>query len=81
MLYGNYVHLMWMRYLSYLPFAHIFERVIVLSLLHFGGAAGFFHGDTLGLMDDLKALNPTVFCGVPRIFERYVVVFICSRKP
>jgi long-chain acyl-CoA synthetase len=31
-------------HLSYLPLAHIFERVIMLTAVHKGGQVGFFHG-------------------------------------
>lgn len=58
------------RYLSYLPLAHIFERVIMLACLHRGGHIGFFHGETHELPSDIKALKPTVFVGVPRIYDR-----------
>jgi len=36
-----------------------------------GAAAGFFSGDVKTLADDLKAIRPTVFCGVPRVFTRF----------
>lgn len=55
---------------SYLPLAHIFERVIMLTAIHNGGQVGFFHGDILAVPDDLKALRPTIFIGVPRIFDK-----------
>lgn len=31
-------------YLSFLPLAHIFERIIILACIHAGGRIGFFHG-------------------------------------
>lgn len=57
-------------YLSYLPLAHIFERVIQLFLVSSGSKIGFYQGDVLKLMDDLAALRPTVFVSVPRLFTR-----------
>lgn len=57
-------------YLSFLPLAHSFETCMqVLSIL--GGARiGFFQGDVRKLTDDIVALRPTVFAGVPRIYSR-----------
>eukprot|EP01132_Coremiostelium_polycephalum_P007904 gene7904-9725_t len=55
---------------SYLPFAHILERVIVLGVFHFGGGIGIFSGDIANVLTEVKALKPTLFIGVPRIYER-----------
>ncbi|PKA62940.1 Long chain acyl-CoA synthetase 7, peroxisomal [Apostasia shenzhenica] len=57
-------------YISYLPLAHIYERVNQISLTHFGVAIGFYQGDNLKLMDDLAVLRPTVFASVPRLYNR-----------
>jgi len=40
-------------YLSYLPLPHIFERLFVNAMIHFGGCVGFYGGDVLKLKDDL----------------------------
>uniref|UniRef100_A0A665T9V3 Long-chain-fatty-acid--CoA ligase n=1 Tax=Echeneis naucrates TaxID=173247 RepID=A0A665T9V3_ECHNA len=53
---------------SYLPLAHMFERVAVI-LVH-GARIGYFQGDIRLLMDDLKTLKPTVFPVVPRLLNR-----------
>ncbi|XP_034599358.1 uncharacterized protein [Setaria viridis] len=58
------------RYISYLPLAHIYERVNQVALLHCGVAVGFYQGDNLKLMDDLAVLRPTVFASVPRLYNR-----------
>uniref|UniRef100_A0A671VYC0 Arachidonate--CoA ligase n=1 Tax=Sparus aurata TaxID=8175 RepID=A0A671VYC0_SPAAU len=55
-------------HVSYLPLAHMFERVGVV-LIH-GARIGYFQGDIRLLMDDLKALQPTVFPVVPRLLNR-----------
>lgn len=39
-------------------------------MLHLGGSVGYWQGDTLRLVDDIGALRPTLFIGVPRIFDR-----------
>ncbi|KAH1091380.1 hypothetical protein J1N35_018637 [Gossypium stocksii] len=57
-------------YISYLPLAHIFERFNQINLAHYGAAVGFYQGDNMRLMDDLAALRPTLFCSVPRLYNR-----------
>jgi long-chain acyl-CoA synthetase len=56
---------------SYLPLAHIYERVIEHGSLWVGAAIGYFHGDSLGLIDDMKLLRPTGFISVPRLYNRF----------
>ncbi|CAI5991270.1 unnamed protein product, partial [Closterium sp. NIES-65] len=57
-------------YISYLPLAHIFDHVAEELMTHVGGSIGFWQGDVRNLTNDLEALKPTFFCGVPRIFDR-----------
>lgn len=57
-------------YISYLPLAHIYERANQVMTAYFGIAVGFYQGDNLKLMDDLAALRPTIFCSVPRLYNR-----------
>lgn len=57
-------------YISYLPLAHIFERATQVLLVYFGGASGFYQGDNLKLVDDMAVLRPTVFCSVPRLYNK-----------
>ncbi|KAK4798830.1 hypothetical protein SAY86_031156 [Trapa natans] len=57
-------------YISYLPLAHIYERVNQVMIVYFGVAAGFYQGDNLKLMDDMAALRPTLFSSVPRLYNR-----------
>ncbi|KQJ89589.1 long chain acyl-CoA synthetase 6, peroxisomal [Brachypodium distachyon] len=57
-------------YISYLPLAHIYERVNQIWLLQRGVAIGFYQGDNLKLMDDLATLRPTIFASVPRLYNR-----------
>ena len=56
---------------SYLPLAHIFERVSEQSALWGGAAIGYFHGSILELVEDIKLLRPTIFMSVPRLFNRF----------
>uniref|UniRef100_A0A8C2AP27 Long-chain-fatty-acid--CoA ligase n=1 Tax=Cyprinus carpio TaxID=7962 RepID=A0A8C2AP27_CYPCA len=56
--------------ISFLPLAHMFERVVQVMLYSAGGRVGFFQGDIRLLSDDMKALQPTVFPVVPRLLNR-----------
>ena len=57
-------------YLSYLPMAHIMERLVVAGMTGKGAAIGFYSGEVSRLMDDAKALKPTCFACVPRVCNR-----------
>ncbi|KAK6298200.1 long-chain-fatty-acid--CoA ligase 1 isoform X1 [Coregonus clupeaformis] len=57
-------------HISYLPLAHMFERVVEGVILVHGGRIGFFQGDIRLLMDDVATLRPTVFPVVPRLLNR-----------
>ncbi|KAK4490795.1 hypothetical protein RD792_001508 [Penstemon davidsonii] len=54
-------------YLSYLPLAHIFDRVIEEGFISHGASIGFWRGDVKLLVEDLGELKPTIFFAVPRI--------------
>ncbi|KAG5288071.1 long-chain-fatty-acid-CoA ligase [Histoplasma ohiense] len=56
---------------SYLPLAHIFERLMEHMSLWAGGSIGYFHGDILELVDDFKVLRPTLIASVPRLYNRF----------
>uniref|UniRef100_A0A671LV10 Long-chain-fatty-acid--CoA ligase n=1 Tax=Sinocyclocheilus anshuiensis TaxID=1608454 RepID=A0A671LV10_9TELE len=56
--------------ISFLPLAHMFERVVQSCLLVLIYVVGFFQGDIRLLPDDMKALQPTVFPVVPRLLNR-----------
>ena len=56
---------------SFLPLAHIFERLGENSALSAGASIGYFHGDITQLVDDLKLVRPTQFSGVPRLYNRF----------
>ncbi|KAG2243870.1 hypothetical protein Bca52824_094292 [Brassica carinata] len=57
-------------YISYLPLAHIYERSNQIMGVYGGVSIGFYQGDIMKLMDDLAVLRPTVFCSVPRLYNR-----------
>ena len=56
---------------SYLPLAHIFERMTEHVALWSGARIGYFHGNILELVDDFKALRPTTMPSVPRLYNRF----------
>jgi len=58
------------HYLSYLPLAHIFERVVLTGALLQGAAVGFAQGDVRKLVEDIQELKPSLLTGVPRVFDR-----------
>jgi len=56
--------------LSFLPLAHMLERICETALFIEGGSVGFFQGDVRVLADDMLALKPSVTPVVPRVFNR-----------
>lgn len=57
-------------HLSYLPLAHVYERIVITTLAAVGATIGFYQGDVMKLMDDIAILRPTLFCTVPRLLNR-----------
>ncbi|XP_031498971.1 long chain acyl-CoA synthetase 1-like isoform X2 [Nymphaea colorata] len=57
-------------YLSFLPLAHILDRIVEEYFFHHGASVGYWQGNIETLKDDLVELKPTLFAGVPRVFER-----------
>ncbi|RXH90751.1 hypothetical protein DVH24_035515 [Malus domestica] len=51
-------------YLSFLPLAHILDRVIEEYFFRNGAAVGYYHGDLNALRDDMVELKPTLLAGV-----------------
>jgi len=56
-------------HLSYLPLAHIFERIIQLGMMQVGSQISFASNASKGLLPDLGVIRPTVFIGVPKVYE------------
>jgi long-chain acyl-CoA synthetase len=55
---------------SFLPLAHIYQRLAEHMGLWAGGGIGYYHGEILEILEDLKLVRPTAFSGVPRLFNR-----------
>ncbi|CAL5430018.1 unnamed protein product [Camellia sinensis] len=61
--------------LSFLPLAHIFDRLIEECFINIGGSIGFWRGDVKLLTEDIGELKPTIFCAVPRVLDRIYAEF------
>jgi long-chain acyl-CoA synthetase len=58
------------RHLSYLPLAHIFERIVMAQVLCAGASVAFYRGDPLLLVEDLQACRPTILPVAPRVLNK-----------
>jgi long-chain acyl-CoA synthetase len=59
------------RWVSYLPLAHIAERMFTIYLpVHSAWDVYFCHNAASGLVATLGAVQPTAFFGVPRVWEK-----------
>ncbi|KAF7678816.1 Long-chain-fatty-acid--CoA ligase 5 [Astathelohania contejeani] len=56
-------------YLSYLPLAHVLERICISSMIPIGAKIIFYSGNPKNLQSDMKIAKPTLFTGVPRVFN------------
>ncbi|KAI0950297.1 hypothetical protein AcV7_008810 [Taiwanofungus camphoratus] len=68
--------------ISYLPLAHIYERVMALCNMAVGGRIGFSTGDPLRLLEDIQLLKPTFVATVPRVLNRiYQAAMVAATAP
>ncbi len=58
------------RTLSYLPLAHIAEQMITIHLAVYSGFAAYYAESIDQLASNLRETEPTIFFGVPRVWER-----------
>jgi len=58
-------------YVSYLPLAHVYERMMLIISMAIKMRIGFYSGDVLKLTQDLAVLKPTVMVSVPRLYNRF----------
>jgi long-chain acyl-CoA synthetase len=59
------------RKISYLPLAHVAERVAIEINQLFYGYTVFFSGSISTFADDIRRASPTIFFAVPRIWNRF----------
>lgn len=57
-------------YFSFLPLAHVFDQIMENYFIYKGASIGYWQGDVRYLMEDIQVHKPTVFCGVPRVYDR-----------
>ncbi|MGB0641506.1 MAG: AMP-dependent synthetase/ligase, partial [Myxococcota bacterium] len=57
--------------LSYLPLSHIAEQMFTLHAPITGGGHVYFAESIEKMPDNLKEVQPTVFFGVPRVWEKF----------
>jgi len=56
-------------HLSFLPLAHIFERIIISGFMISAAKIGFISSTVKNLMEDMNILGPTIICLVPRVMQ------------
>ncbi len=61
--------------LSYLPLSHIAEQMLTIHGGCTTGACVYFAESIEKLLEDLKSAQPTIFFGVPRVWEKFHVAF------
>lgn len=66
--------------ISFLPLAHMFERLVETLFFMFGLKVGYYSGDVKNLIEDIKELKPTVVPLVPRVLNRIYSKVYCYSK-
>ena len=59
------------RYVSYLPMAHVMERIAFNYFFWADVKILVFSGDILKLKEDLAVFKPTIFFSVPRLYNKF----------
>jgi long-chain acyl-CoA synthetase len=57
--------------LSYLPIAHVAEQMFSVYAPIYSGSVIYFAESMEKLPDNLKEVQPTIFFGVPRVYEKF----------
>jgi long-chain acyl-CoA synthetase len=66
------------RVLSYLPLAHILERLNSEVRLYCAGSPLWFASSMAEMPEEVRQLRPTCFVGVPRVWEKMAATIIAS---
>jgi len=66
--------------LSYLPLCHVAEKIFTLFLPLTSGCVVHFGESIETVRDDLREVSPTIFLGVPRIWEKMHAATILKMK-
>lgn len=56
--------------LSYMPYPHVYEQMLLVTALYKGMRIGFYQGNPLKLLDDMQTLKPVIFASVPRLYNK-----------
>ncbi len=59
------------RFFSYLPLAHVAERILVEALSLYGGATVAFAESLDTFQQNLQTIQPTIFLSVPRLYQKF----------
>lgn len=68
------------RMLSYLPLAHVAERIVLENHSTYHGFHVFFAESLTTFVDDLRRARPTVFFSVPRLWTKFHLG-VCDKLP
>ncbi|NLY93872.1 MAG: AMP-binding protein [Myxococcales bacterium] len=68
------------RMLSYLPLAHVAERMVVENQSTYYGFRVFFAESLDTFVDDLRRARPTLFFSVPRLWTKFYLA-VCDKLP
>jgi len=68
------------RMLSYLPLAHVAERLVVQNNSTYHGFQVFFAESLETFVADLRRAQPTMFFSVPRLWTKFHLA-VCSKLP
>ena len=66
------------RTLSYLPLSHIAEQMATIHGPISGGSAVYYAESIDKLADNLKEVRPTLFFGVPRVWEKFHAAIVAK---
>ena len=67
------------RLLSYLPLSHVAEQLVTVHLALWNGIEVCFSRGIDRLRDDLREVRPTLFFGVPRVWEKLRAGILAAR--
>lgn len=56
--------------MAFLPMSHVAEHVVSFVTRIYVGTTGYFAPDVKKIADNVKECGPTIFSGVPRVFEK-----------
>jgi long-chain acyl-CoA synthetase len=68
------------RMISYLPLAHVAERIVVENMSTYYGFRVFFAESLETFVADLRRARPTIFFSVPRLWTKFHLA-VCDKLP